>query len=576
MDIRRRHRLALPKVLSALTAFAVALASCNNSAPAPDSSDASDTLSSHQPQALFSAGVTRPFTNKGGGFVGVHDFIKRLASAHHFTGFGLVFGDSNEVGIANFNATGQSDTGYGVSDVTGYAPVTMNRHYANAIADPITWLDTGTETLRAYAAPPASNMGQEQTLGRRLYQRGIAKAPIILGYGLSGATQHTHFRTDSVSPITGGNINAQMVAYVKARQIEFGRQLDFAVYVLGENDTSTSLAANATQADMTNIIAGLRNGLGRPTLPVFVILLNSATTGANTATVRSQQVSYVAADTYARGIYVDDITLAANPHYGANGYYDLGDRVADSVGRYFYPTQIFNLGSGSIPWFQDFGAVYTTAVSPATAKPRSGPDVRDGDVQILVATSQATDPTYTLTTAAGFTALGSGKFNSIFSGTNFRTMEVWWRLVDATTLAANNNTMPDPVLDPSTVATTGAVIYTFRGPNKWVANPVDLFVTGANNGNSTNLTIGGGTTAVANELAVVLCSLPGSGSTSTAANSNITSITKQRESIISQASFIGLCLYTGQVANSNTVIGNTTVTMSGAGNNVGALITIKP
>lgn len=497
--------------------------------------------------------------------------VRRFSSA-----IGMI-GDSNCVGAANYNATGQADTGYGVSNSSGYAPVTMRSFYATGVADPLTIVDTGSVTLRAYDIPGNLNMGMEQTLARRLYQRGVSAAPLIWKWGVSGSVQHTNWRADSTSPITGGNMVAQVVAFFLAREAEFNRKLDCIVVNLGENDTSSSTNATPTATDIASMVSGIRTGLSRPQLPFFYVLVNSTTTGAFTSTVRAGQVTAIAADQYMRGIYSDDIRLASNPHYGANGYYDLGDRAAHEIIKYFWPGVSFNLETPSaIPRLQDQGAMFTSAVSPATAAPRSGPDIADGDLQLLVVTSQSTDPTYTLTTAAGFAAVNA-KFQSIFSGTNYRTMGVWWRLVDQTTLNANNGTMPNPVIDATVAATNGAVILTIRGPNKWVANPIDQLTTGANNANSTALSITGHTTAVANEMALILCSLPGSGSTvSACTNANLTGISKRRESTITQTTTIGLAVHTAQVPASGTVIGATSITMSGAGNNVGCIITIKP
>lgn len=488
---------------------------------------------------------------------------------------GAIIGDSNAVGIANFNATGQSDSSYGVSNVTGYAPVTMNSSYATAIADPLVLNNTGTETLRAYAAPPASNMGTEQTLGRYLFQYGIASAPILVKFGVSGSTQHTHWRTDSTFPVIGGNMNAQCVSYLLAREAEFGRGIDYVVIHLGENDTSSSVNANATQADLSNIISGIRIGLGKPTLPVFLVIMNASTTGAFAATVQAGQKAYVASDQFCRGVYVDDIPLAANPHYGANGYYDVGNRVAAAIATYFYPAKTFDIwGGGAIPGYQQAGAGITTAAS-TNGIPREGPAPRDGDLELLVATSQATDTTYSLVTPNGFTAVNA-KFQSIFGGTNFRTMGVWYRLVDQATLNANNGLMPDPVVNPGTVGTTEWRIFGFRGPNKWTSNPIEQFATAANNANNTSLSIPTVTTVAANQLVVLLCSVPQAGaSVSSVVNGNLAAITKQWDGTVSQAATLGLALHTATKAAAGAT-GATAVTMSTAGNHVGCILTIKP
>lgn len=501
--------------------------------------------------------------------------VKHSRKKSVFTAYGILFNTSNGVGAANFNATGQSDSTYSVSDTVGFANCQMNRRYATGVTDPLVMIDVATETLRAYAAPPGLNMGAEQTLGRRLFGRGTATAPCIDTFAISGSTS-LNWRGDSTSPQSGGNACARAIAYANARKIAMGRSYDFGVMFIGENDTGSSGAANAVAANIASFTSTFRAGIGQPTLPMFIVY-NIATTGAFSSTVYSQIDTAVAADPYMRRVYVDDIALASNPHYGANGYYDVGDRIEKAVTDYRFPGQAFNLEAPSnFPRLQDWGAAITIPAS-GSGSPRSGPDLQDGDAQILVVSSYATDSVYSLSTPAGFTTFGSGKFQSIFSGTVFRSMQIYWRLVDEATLAANNRQMPNPTVTCGTVATSETYILTFRGPNKWTSNPFDLFVTGVNNANNTALVIGGGTTAVANELAILLCTIPGNtGSVTSCTNAALQNLTKRREALVSQSAVIGMGVHTGQIPTQGTVVGNTTYVMNGVGVNAGAFITLKP
>lgn len=505
-----------------------------------------------------------------------HGLIHNISEYDSFTGHIGLIGDSNSVGAANYAAGTSSDTSYGVSDSVGYAPVLMRSIYATGVTDPLVLLDTTTETLRAYAAPPASNVGVEQTLGRRLYQRGISVAPIISKWAVTGSLQHTNWRADSTNPATGGNMVAQASAFFLAREAEFKRRIDCIVVNLGENDTGSSTNANPTQTDIASMVAGIRSAMGRPNLPIFYFLLNSSTSGAFTATVRAGQVAWVAADQFARGIYTDDVRLASNPHYGANGYYNLGDRAAHAVAQFFFPGRTFNLGSGPAPWLQDYGSGFTMAASPATGQPCSGPDEQDGDLQLLVVRSTSTATTYSLTTPAGFTALGSGQFESVFS-TNHCTMAVYQRLVSQATLDANGGRMPVPVVDGGSATSHVARILTIRGPNKWTVSPVDLFGTGVNNANNTTCAVSSpGSTAVDNELVLVLGTTQGSSTTmSNCVNTALSDITKRWDATYAASAFFGLSLYTATKATAG-ALGTTTLTTSAAGNNAGVVITIKP
>lgn len=487
-----------------------------------------------------------------------------------------IVGDSNAVGAANFGATGQQDTGYGVVDVNGvgYAPAQIDAQWSQSIVSPIVWL-TMTGNLRAYDIAGTLNMGSEQTLGRRLVEMGIHASPKINKFAISGSTQHTHYRTDSTFPLNGGlNLHQQMVAYLLAREATLGHPHDAIVVVLGENDCASSTNANATQTDLGNIIGGLRTGLGRPNQLVYLVVINAATTGAFASTVISQQIAYVASDSFCRAIRVDDIPLASNPHYGANGYYTIGDRIARQLNKDFYADRPRNRGVGPAPWFNDYGS-FVSLASGANGSPRAGSQEMDGDWQFLILTGQATTPSPSLVTAAGFTLVGSG--DSIFGGTNHRSMSIWERRVTAASFDANTGLMPTPTVTNGTVATSGAGIITVRGPNPWSTSPLAGFQIGANNANATTLTLPGITTTANNTLAVFVSSVPSNTSLVTSVtNSNVAGITIQRQSVFNQASFIGAMVATGTIATSGTVVGNTTVTASGAGNSVGFSLFINP
>lgn len=496
-----------------------------------------------------------------------------------FNGRIAIIGDSNAVGACNFGASGQQDSGYGVEAIggTGFAACQIDKQWSQSITNPVTWL-TMNGNLRAYDIAGNLNAGHEQTLGRAVVQFGLHASPKISNFALSGSTQHTHWRTDSTFPNNPATLHSQCVSYLQARETALGGAHDVIIVVLGENDTSSSTNANATEVDLGNIIGGLRTALGRPTQLVYLIVINSATTGANASTVISQQLSYIASDSNCRAIRVDDIPMASNPHYGANGYYTIGDRIARQINKDFFAdtprSRVTVPGAGA--YLADRGSCVTIAAA-GTGSPRAGAEERDRDYQLLVITGQSADATYTLSTPAGFTAVNA-KFESVFSGTNHRTMAVYERLV-TTAAQTVNGYMASPVITATGVQSSIAEILTFRSAAGWTASPMENFQTGANNANSTALVIAGGTTSAANCLGVVINSVPATSNTgpltTSCSNGSIT-YTKIFEMIGNQASFVGEAVWTGPIATSGTVVGNSTLVMAAAGVNTGCYFDIKP
>lgn len=506
---------------------------------------------------------------------GPYGMPRTVGGATTFNGRVLILGDSNGVGASNFNATGQSDTGYGVVDIngSGFAACQINAQWAQAIFNPVSWL-TMSGDLRAYDIAGNLNCGHEQTLGRRLVELGLHASPKISKFALSGTTQHTHWRTDSTFPNNPSNLNSQAVQYAQARETALGGAHDVIVVVLGENDCGSSTNANPTQADLTNIIGGIRTGLGRPNQLVYLVVINAATTGAFASTVIAGQLAYVASDPNCRAIRVDDIPLPANPHYGFNGYATIGDRIVRQIQRDFFADAPVNRSPiTTTPIWADYGSCVTTAAA-ASGSPRAGSEERDGDFQLLVVTGQSAAATHSLSVAAGFTLLGS--FESVFGGTNHRSMALWWRLVTQSVLDANGGMMPTPTFSAGAVQTSLGVIHTFRGATKFVGNPIDIFASGANNANSTALSIPGGTTTTPNQLGIIVTSNPSNTTTVTSAtNSNIPGLTKKRESVVTSASFIGYSIWVGPIPTQGTVVPPTAVVMSGVGVNVGAFVSLK-
>jgi len=501
------------------------------------------------------------------------DQLHKSSGGPTFNGLIDICCTSNGVGAANFGSTGQQDSGYGVEATggTGYAPAQMDSQWAQSFTTSVTWL-TQTGNLRGYDIAGNLNIGAEQSLGRAIVQLGLHASPTITKLALSGSVLNTHWIPSATTPLNSGvNLFNQYVAYLQAKELALGKSHDAIVLFIGENDTSNSTNANAFQANLGTFISGLRTALGRPTQLFYVVVINSATTGSFTSTVRTGAINYVASDPYARAIYVDDIVMASNPHYGANGYYTIGDRIARQLNRDFFsdtPRYRF-VAPTTTPQLVDRGSAVTIAAA-GSGTPRAGAEERDGDYELLVVTGQSAAATYTLTTAAGFTQIGT-TFESVFGGTNHRTMAVYERVV-STAAMTNNGYMLLPTISATGVQSSIAEILTFRGPNKWTVSPLSSSATGANNANTTGLTIAGGTTTANNALAIVINSIPATstaGPLATSCTNASVTFTKRYESVGNQASFIGATVWTGPVPTSGTVVGTSTLVMGGTGVNVG-------
>lgn len=519
--------------------------------------------------AGFTDGVTQGFLDRYipiSGFLGV---VESSASAD----FGLWLGHSNIVGEANYAAL-PNDSGYGISNSTGFAGCTINEQIAQSIIDPMPWVSTGTVTLRAYAPAGSANMGAEQGCGRDLYNYGICTAPVITKIAVAGSVLNTHWLPSSTFPITVGNLYTQAVTYQKAREVEFGRKTGYIVIGLGENDVSVQANADAFGANLVTLCNALRVSFSNPTLPIFIVRTNSGTTGTYLSTVTAAQNAYVAGDPYSRIVIVDDIKLAAdNVHYPAIGYISYGSRIALALKTYFRPTLSLNLSSGAVPWLQQADPGFGVNVS-GTAIPRSGIDPQDGDWEILVASTYTEGVAPTLSVAAGFTAIGT-MADSLFSGLH-RTLSFWERPVTTAILNANGGRMPNPSLTFGTDRFNVARIFGFRGPNKWTVSPVDTITTGVNNANNTSLSIGSGTTSVDNCLmAIFATTVNTSGAVNSLTNASFSNITSRWDSRYATTTVLGIAMYTATKASAGS-FGATAVTTSGAGVNAGAVIAIKP
>lgn len=502
-----------------------------------------------------------------GGAGGASDFLVMLGLAQ-----------SNGVGFTDWGATGTviqdkgaADLGYGYG--TPFPAVTMNESYANSAGNPIVWIETGTVPLQPYKPAGQSNMGIELSLGRYLVRYGIYANPYIAKCAVAASSLPLNWLQSSGFPAIGEKLYDHWLLKCRAAMSAAGRPIDAFVSQIGETDSATPARVLSCVADHTAFWTSTRADLGLPDAVVFVVMLNANHAGGDPAGYRTQQLAYAATDP-TRIIAVEpgtDLPVPADPHYVMSGYQCIGERVAVAIRRKFKPALTADLSTGPVPWLQQAAPGETAVASPITARPHSGPEDRAGDIQLLVCVAYAVTVTITLPVAAGFAAVGA-QFESNNAGAQHRTLAVFSRVVDQPTLDANGGIVPPPSVDFGAATLNVARIFTIRG-----SSGIDTSSTGVNNGNTTALTIAGGTTTANNCLMFIIALTAGTtNALSTVANAGLTSITTQWDSKYNPFSGnVQMCIVTATKAVAG-AYGSTAVTFVSTGVNAGMVIALKP
>jgi hypothetical protein len=339
------------------------------------------------------------------------------------------------------------------------------------------------------------------------------------------------------------------------------------VISLGTNDADNETLANNYQANLTSLVGKLRASFGD--FSVALIQTGSAVNRPYKATVRSQALSWIAADGNAALVYTDDMVLSDGLHYTTDELAILGQRAAYVV------TDLVGYGrempAGDYPIYVGAGIATGSQLSMA---PRSWPGTVSGDREFLVVTTGGLDIAPSLSSAQGFTAIAGASAESVFAGAHQK-IAVWTRDVTQETLDANNGIMPTP-----TVADTNdllaAKIYTVRGPSG--APAVNASGGSANDAYSPSLSMTGVTTTADDCLILhfvtgytISNNNPASGS-----NGSLTSVTNEPSATVSVSdSYRVLSLVTGIKASAGAT-GTTAITMVADGVLVGAMIAVEP
>ena len=486
-------------------------------------------------------------------------------------------GQSNAVGQGDYAGTKQ-DLGY--NHGTPFAAGIMNLYWGTSPTNfpigPQTWLDSTTKTLQPYAAAGSSNIGPWLECAKYLVKYGGYQKVGVIEVAISGSSLRRARGPGAGFPSTPPEIFTQMITRVTQMEALFGRKVDCICTMEGETDAGDATDSANYQTSMTNYISTFRTTMNNPNCAYFVGQLNAATTfGPNQAAIRSAQAAYVATDTKSRLLNFDHIALNPDPHYDANGSNDVGDIFGAAIISYFKPAQNTNLGTGPNPWYQ-YASSGITAALGGTSTPRSGADAKDGDYEILVAASYSQGGAITLTTAAGFTQIGS-TVTSTISGPITRTLAVFGRPVTTAILNANGGRMPNPTVDfGGSTNLNVARIFGFRNVN--VTTPVNTSSTGANNANNTALTIAGGTASAANCLAVYIMCTAGATNkvNSVSIGSNLSNYQTIWDSKYNPgAGTVGVAMGTANITSA-AAYGTGVVTFASTGVNVGMCVVLQP
>lgn len=494
-------------------------------------------------------------------------------------------GQSNCIGQADAGAT-KSDSSY--NHFTAFTGANMIVHYSTApsvnTSTPQTYIDLANQPLKTYANAGSSNYGPWLQYAKFLVKYGGYKKVLVIVIAVSGSSLRRHRGVNANYPSVGP-IWTSFESTVTAAESAGLRKVDIFHTVELETDAGDATDTAQAQTNMALMRDTMRTN-HNPNMFYVVNQLNAATTsGPNQAAIRAAQQAVVVpttGDPLSKSALVnnDRFPLDGNdPHYGP-ATNDIGDENGFVALSLLQPGRNLNLGSGPAPWVQYFATGVTAIATPNTASPRSGAQASDGDWEYLVARSYSAATTHTLTTAAGFTLVGS--VTSTFSGTIINTVTVWERPVTTAILLANSGRMPAPVIDFGVADKNVSRIVLVRGPNKWTVSPTAGFATGANNANTTALSIpglAGGTTTTNNLVLMFLCTAGGAnGVASITGGTGSTGAAVQANSdgkYNPGNGTIGLAIASMTVPTVTT-IGNTSVTFLSTGVNAGIAVYIKP
>jgi len=203
---------------------------------------------------------------------------------------------------------------------------------AQQIADasnPIPWSSIPTGPLAPRTGNQTQNMGIELSLGRALDAR-TPNGYGLVKVGVGSASLQYNFRVDApypTLPAGGPNLFTQMIAYTAAQCAEMNGDLAAIVWIQGEDDATASNFAAAYADNLETLIARTRDTF--PGTPFIISELSPLSVAPYADVVRAAEATVAAAVPGVTLVDTSGLALQPNqPHYTADGYVELGDRVA--------------------------------------------------------------------------------------------------------------------------------------------------------------------------------------------------------------------------------------------------------
>lgn len=448
----------------------------------------------------------------------------------------LELGDSIIVG------TGDDSIGDGAplwfSVRTAFVPVTFASHQALSPSIPPFTSEIGPEALVAYAPGTTLAFGPEIMLGKTANAL-TSKFGYIIKAGIGGSLLDTHWNPTGTYPASGaGNLFNTEVARAQAYETSTGRKIRIIYVNLLTNDAGDAGASSRVVANMGALVSAL-HALW-PNASIVWPLIHVSTGQTNTATVRTNQLSYAStAPAYFRLINIDRGGLQDTLHPNTAAVLGLlGPMVAyQGADMQGIPRQ----AAVTVPALVGQGVpVFANGASPTlTPLPEAG--TLDKDTCLAFCLTNSLTPgggagTQTISCSAGWTLVTTGQVTTAgFTST--------WALYKRKVPdgEVGTNTVP-PSVDAAAAAPTFTIahggdslaqVFTVRGPTpgnqdvdaSMSANALDVFGTGP-------FTIPTWTTITDQDLVLYIVGGAGSvGNASTLIAAGVTGLTKVGESL---------------------------------------------
>jgi hypothetical protein len=453
----------------------------------------------------------------------------------------LLLGDSIVVGTGNDALGNGSPLWFSVD--TEFNPVTLASHQALSPTTPPFSSEIGPTALVAYAPGAVLAFGPEVMLGRTANTLS-SRFGYIVKAGIGGSLLDTHWNPTGTFPAAGaGNLLNTEIARAQAYEASTGRRVRIIYVNLLTNDAGDAGASSRVAANMTAMVAALHAVW--PNASIVWPLIHVGTVQANTATVRTAQLSYAStAPDYFKLLNIDRYSLQDALHPDTTAVLDMGKIVAyqgadmQSIAREAATTTPRLIGQG-VP-------VFANGASP-TLTPLPDPGTLDADTTLAFCLTNSTTPgggagTQTISCSAGWTLVAgaSGQVTAVGFTT---TWAVYKRTVPNGEVGTN--TVP-PSVDAAaapptfTIANGGdslAQVFSVRGPTAGNQDVDASQVAVLNSFGTGPFTIPTWTTTADQDLVLYIVGGAGSvGNSSTLTAAGVTGLTKLGESLFSFSS----------------------------------------